>query len=205
MLGLFFAAFGIFVLSAILFFAPGSSSVLISVGFASFGILFFAIPIILLYVYDKNNGVLEYLLSLGWNQDDVFKRYLKASLFLAFIVFIGEFAIIAIVSAIAGLATLILGLIISAVIAALSFSAVSLSTISMMAFSSLQKQRVGANSPLGLALGAFVILPTYYVPIFLPFDYSVLFDLLIAALAGALSIVLLILSSRLIRREKMLP
>jgi hypothetical protein len=109
------------------------------------------------------------------------------------------------VSAIAGLTTLILGLIISAIIAALSFSAVSLSTISMMAFSSLQKQRVGANSPLGLAIGAFVILPTYYVPIFLPFDYNVLFDFLIAALAGVLSIVLLILSSRLIRREKMLP
>jgi hypothetical protein len=109
------------------------------------------------------------------------------------------------VSAIAGLTNLILGLLMSAVIAALSFSAVSLSTIAMMAFSSLQKQRVGANSPLGLVLGVVVILPSYYIPIFLPFDYSVLFDFLIAGLGGALSIALLILSSRLIRREKMLP
>jgi len=74
----------------------------------------------------------------------------------------------------------------------------------MMAFSSLQKQRVGANSPLALTIGAVVIIPTFYIS-FLPFFIAFLVDLSIAAVAGGLSIALLILSSRLIRREKMLP
>lgn len=205
-LAIFFAAFGVFVLGAITIFAPNSQFVLISVGFMCFGILFFATPVIMLYVYDKNNGVLEYLLSLGWNQGDVFKRYLKASLFLAFAVFITEFAVSIIMSMIAGTqATMFLGLEVLAVIAALSFSAVSLVTVAMMAFSSLQKQRVGTSSPLALTLGVVVILPSWMVPYVLPFDVGILVDLLIAGLAGALSIVLLVLSSRLIRREKMLP
>jgi hypothetical protein len=171
-----------------------------------FGILFFATSVIFLYIYDKNNGVLEYLLSLGWNQSDVFKRYLKASLFLALIVFIAEFAVNVIVTAIAGNpAAILLGIEILALTAALSFSAVSLVTVAMVAFSSLQKQRIGSNSPLGLTIGAVILLPTYYIPEILPFSLSALADLLIAGLAGVLSVILLILSSRLIRREKMLP
>jgi len=204
-LGSFFVAFGAFVASAILFFAPGSSSILISAGFSGFGVLFFATPLILLYVYDKNNGVLEYLLSLGWSQSDIFKRYLKASLFLASVAYVAEFIIIIIVSLIAGPTAIISGLLILAVIAGLGFSAVSLVTIAMMAFSSLQKQRVGANSPLALAIGVVIILPTFYVELFLPFGFGILFDLLVAGLAGILSVVLLTLSGRLIRREKMLP
>jgi len=50
-----------------------------------------------------------------------------------------------------------------------------------------------------------VIIPTFYIPFLLPFSTAILVDLFIAGLAGGLSIVLLILSSRLIRREKMLP
>ena len=37
----------------------------------------------MLFVYDKNNGVLEYLLSTGLDQLDIFKGYVKASLALA--------------------------------------------------------------------------------------------------------------------------
>ena len=33
----------------------------------------------------------------------------------------------------------------------------------MMAFSSLQKQRVGANTPLGFGLGVVFIIPTFYL------------------------------------------
>ncbi len=51
-------------------------------------------PVILLYVYDKNNGVLEHLLSIGWNQNDIFKQYLKAALFLAVTVFVGESVVV---------------------------------------------------------------------------------------------------------------
>ncbi len=205
-MGIFFAAFGIFVFDAIDISVPNSPYVLFPVGFLGFGILFFATPVILLFVYDKNNGVLEYFLSLGWNQSDVFKRYLKASLLLAFILFIAEFSVSVIVTVIAGTqAAILLGIGALAVTAALSLSAVSMVTITMVAFSSLQKQRVGANSPLGLALGVPILLPTFYLPLFLPFSISILVDLLIAGSAGVLSIVLLILSSRLIRREKMLP
>jgi hypothetical protein len=205
-LGIFFAAFGIFVLDAIVILATNSKYVLIPIGFAGFGILFFSTSVIYLYIYDKNNGVLEYLLSLGWNQSDVFKRYLKASLFLALILFIAEFAANVIVTTIAGtLGAVLLGIEILALTAALSFSAVSLVTVAMVAFSSLQRQRVGSNSPLGLVVGVVVLLPTYYLPEILPFSISVLADVLIAGSAGALSVILLILSSRLIRREKMLP
>ena len=205
-LGIFFAGFGIFMLDAIVILATNSPYVLIPIGFTGFGILFFSTSVIYLYIYDKNNGVLEYLLSLGWNQSDVFKRYLKASLFLALILFIAEFAANVIVTAIAGTpAAALLGMEMLALTAALSFSAVSLVTVAMVAFSSLQKQRVGSNSPLGLVIGFAVLLPTYYLPEILPFSISVLVDLLIAGLAGVLSVTLLILSSRLIRREKMLP
>ena len=203
-MGIFFASFGIFISDAITFLAKGAPEALflIAVPFMAFGILMFATSVILLYVYDKNNGVLEYLLSLGWNQSDIFKRYLKASLFFALTLFIAEFAANVVASVIAG--TTLLGLVVLALTAALGFSAVSLVTVAMIAFSSLQKQRVGGNSPLALLIGVLVIIPTFYIS-FLPFFIAFLVDLFIAVVAGALSIVLLILSSRLIRREKMLP
>ncbi len=205
-MGIIFAALGLFVFDAVVILAPNSPNVLIPIGFMSLGILFFASPVTLLYVYDKNNGVLEYFLSLGWNQSDVFKRYLKASLSLALILFIAELVVNVVVTVIAGtLAAILVGIELLAVTGALSFSAVSLVTIAMVAFSSLQKQRVGANSPLGLSIGAVVLIPTFYIPLFLPFPFSAIADLLIAGLAFVLSIILLALSSRLIRREKMLP
>jgi hypothetical protein len=202
--GLFFASFGIFVAVAFILFGQGVpvSYFLFPAAFMDFGILMFPTSVILLYVYDKNNGVLEYLLSLGWNQSDIFKRYLKATLFLGLILFIAESAAVVVASVIAGT---LLGLVMLAVTAALGFSAVSLVTIAMMAFSSLQKQRVGANSPLALSIGVVIIIPTFYTPFLLPFSAAIFVDLFIAGLAGGLSIVLLILSSRLIRREKMLP
>jgi hypothetical protein len=86
-----------------------------------------------------------------------------------------------------------------------SIYVVSLVTVAMVAFSSLQKQRVGANSPLALAIGVVMMLPSFWLLPFFPLILGAIADLLIAGLAGALSIVLLILSSRLIRREKMLP
>ena len=205
-MGTLFAVLGTLVFDVIDISAPNASFALFPIGFMGFGVLFFSTPVILLYVYDKNNGVLEYFLSLGWNQSDVFKRYLKASLLLALIIYATEFVVNLVVTVISGnQAAILLGLVAMGVSAALSFSAVSLVTVAMVAFSSLQKQRVGANSPLGLALGVPVLLPTYYLPLFLPFSLSVLTDLLIAAVACVLSIVLLSLSSRLIRREKMLP
>jgi hypothetical protein len=204
--GIFLASLGIFILGTISLLAKETSKgSLVPVGFMAFGILMFAAPVFLLYVYDKNNGVLEYLLSLGWNQSDIFKRYLKAALFLALTIFTAEFAASGTVSVIAGTQAVVLrDLVVLALTAALGFSAVSLVTVAMVAFSSLQKQRVGGNSPLALSLGAAIIFPAW-VASGLPFSVGALIDLLIAAVVGVLSIVLLILSSRLIRREKMLP
>ena len=103
-MGLVLAAFGIFVIFALSLLVGNSSAAffLLSVSFMAFGLLMFTMPVTLLYVYDKNNGVLEYLLSLGWNQSDIFKQYLKAALFLALTLFIAEGAAILIAGAIAG-------------------------------------------------------------------------------------------------------
>jgi hypothetical protein len=206
-IGLFISAFGIFTIIALTLFAGSSNAqfFLLPVSFMSFGMLMFPTPVILLYVYDKNNGVLEYLLSLGWNQIDVFRQYLKAALFLALTLFTAESIAVLVASVIVGSqAVFLLDLLVLALTAFLGFSVVSLVTVSMMAFSSLQKQRVGANSPLALALGVVFILPTFYLS-FLGFVPEFLIELSLSILAGSLSATLLILSSRLIRREKMLP
>jgi hypothetical protein len=205
-MGLFLAAIGIFILFALSLLAGSSSAAvfLLPVSFMSLGLLLFTMPVILLYVYDKNNGVLEYLLSLGWTQSDVFKQYLKASLFLALILFTGEGAAILIAGAIAGSAVFLLDLLMMVLTAFLGFSVVALVTVALMAFSSLQKQRVGANSPLGFAIGIPFILPTFYLS-FIGFIPELIVVLSLCVLASALSVALLLLSSRLIRREKMLP
>ncbi len=206
-MGMALAGLGIFVIFALSLLAGSSSAAVffLPVSFMSLGLLIFATPVTLLYVYDKNNGVLEYLLSLGWNQGDIFKQYLKAALLLALILFTGEAAAILIAGAIAGLmAVFALDLLMLFLTAFMGFSVVSLVTVAMMAFSSLQKQRVGANTPLGMALGVPFIFPTFYLS-FLGFSPELIIYMLLCTLAAALSAALLLLSSRLIRREKMLP
>src|SRR5579872_4893867 len=60
---------------------PGLSSVsYISIPLEVISAIVFATPVLLLYVYDKNNGVLEYFLSLGMDQGNIYKHYLKAAL-----------------------------------------------------------------------------------------------------------------------------
>ena len=206
-LGVGLAAFGVFVIFALSLLAGPSNAVffLLPVSFMSFGLIMFSLPVLLLYVYDKNNGVLEYLLSLGWNQGDIFKQYLKAALFLALIFFTGEGAAILVAAAISGsVAVFLLDLLVLLLTAFLGFSLVSLVTVAMMAFSSLQKQRVGANTPLGLVIALPFIFPTFYLS-FLGFIPELVVFLSLCTLAGALSAGLFLLSSRLIRREKMLP
>ena len=206
-MGVALAGLGIFILFALSLLAGSSSAAVFSlpVSFMSLGLLIFTMPVTLLYVYDKNNGVLEHLLSLGWNQSYVFKQYLKTSLVLAGLFFTGEAAAILIAGAISGsMNVFLLDLLTLALTAFLGFSVVSLVTIAMMAFSSLQKQRVGANTPLGMALGVPFILPTFYLS-FLGFIPEFIIVLTLSIVAGALSAGLFLLSSKLIRREKMLP
>ncbi len=206
-MGLGLAGLGIFVIFVLSLLAGSSSAAafVLPVSFMTLGLLIFTMPVTLLYVYDKNNGVLEYLLSLGWNQSDVFKQYLKTSLFLAVVLFTGEGAAILIAGAISGaMSVFLLDLLMLFIAAFLGFSVVSLVTMAMMAFSSLQKQRVGANTPLGMALGVPFIFPTFYLS-FIGFIPELIVVLSLCVLAGGLSAGLLLLSSRLIRREKMLP
>jgi len=206
-MGLALAGLGIFVIFSLSLLVGNSNAsvFVLPVSFMALGLLLFTMPVTLLYVYDKNNGVLEYLLSLGWNQSDVFKQYLKTSLSLAVILFTGEGAAILIAGAISGAISVFrLDLLVLILTAFLGFSVVSLVTMAMMAFSSLQKQRVGANTPLGMALGVPFIFPTFYLS-FIGFIPEIIVVLFLCVLAGGLSAGLFLLSSRLIRREKMLP
>ena len=163
----------------------------------------FTTPVLLLYVYDKNNGVLEYFLSLGMDQGDVYRSYLKAALLLACALVTFEVALNLVIALALGGITLVT-LEVSALTPAMAIPDVAFAMIIMMAFSSLQKQRVGSNQPLGMAIGVLIVLPTYILPLALP-PLAVLVDLLVAGVIVALSVASFLMASRLIRREKLLP
>ena len=176
---------------------------LIAVPLMVFSTLTFATPVMLLYVYDKNNGVLEYFLSLGMNQSDIYRGYLKAALILASMMLgyevIANFGV--------GLASGANMLVLAETLVltpAIGYPAVSFVTIAMMAFSSLQKQRVGSNQPLGMGFGVMLVLPTYFIPIVAP-ALAIVGDFAVAVIIAALSLILFFLASKLIGREKLLP
>jgi hypothetical protein len=177
---------------------------LFSVPLLATGALTLTVPVILLFVYDRNNGVLERFLSIGMNPADIYKRYLKASLLLTLTYL--PFAIAAYVAV--GLTTnaditVIVGA--SILIAVLAISVTTLVCISMMSFSALQKERVGASQPVGIGIGGLVMLPYYVIPLSRPAQDAVQIGLVLAIAIGIMSIAMLFLSSRLINREKLLP
>lgn len=164
--------------------------------------IIFSMPVLLLFVYDKNNGVLEYFLSLGMSQRDVYRQYLKAAVILSSAIVCFD----VIIDVAAGLIQKSPGMMfeISGLVVAIALPAVSLQALIMMSFSSLQKQRVGSNQPLGMAMGTFTVLPAYLVPLVIP-SLAFEMDLLLASVIIALSILIYLASSRLISREKLLP
>jgi hypothetical protein len=176
---------------------------LLSVSLQVLAAVLFATPVLLLYVYDKNNGVLEYFLSLGMNQSDIYGQYLQAALILSSILIVLEVVVNIIAGVISG-ASGTLSLEVSVLIVALALPAVSLGTLVMMSFSSLQKQRVGSNQPLGMAISVFIVMPTYVVSLVVP-SLGFLIDLVVAGITVALSLLVYFSASRLIRREKLLP
>jgi len=182
----------------------GPAVSLLSVGLAALAAFFLMTPVILLYVYDKKNGVLEYFLSLGMNQGDIYKRYLKAAVVLD-LVLMAAVAAGNVVVALMLRADLMFPLEVSAFAAALSLSIVSFGTMALIAFNSLQKPIAGANQPFGLALAALLVMPAYLAPWILPFSVVVVVDLAEAVLVASLAVVLFLLASRLISREKLLP
>jgi len=206
--GVVLASIGLFAFDIAPAFYPEALAVfvLIAVPFMVLGIFIFASSVMSLFVYDKNNGVLEYLISLGWNQGDVFKSYLKAALLLGLILFAAELGVTMILDvAMSAEAYILHDLAWLTLVAGFGLSVISFVTMAMIAFSALQRPVAGnANSPLALSLGAVIILPTFYIQV-ASYDAAVLVDLAIPILVGSLSVLLLILSGRLIRREKMLP
>jgi hypothetical protein len=185
---------------------PSLSSVsYISIPLEVISAIVFATPVLLLYVYDKNNGVLEYFLSLGMDQGTIYKHYLKAALILSSIILAFEVGANIVSSlALSGVANFARDAIIPIIGVLIAYPVVAFTTIAMIAFSSLQKQRVGSNQPLGLTLGIGAVMPTYIAPLIDP-GLAPTIDLAVAAIMVAIAAVFFVLSSRLIKREKLLP
>ncbi len=180
-----------------------SSFPVLSVALLSLSGVLFSLPVIMLFVYDKNNGVLEYLLSTGLDQLDIFKGYVKASLVLAVYLLVAAIVLNTVVGVFLGT-----GLSLLASMAVLTFaigvSEVFLVSVCMVAFSSLQKTPMGANQPLGVVVGVVPMFPALILPLAFP-AYAIAVDLSIAAVTLVASLVLLLSSGRLILREKLLP
>ncbi|MDA4111884.1 MAG: hypothetical protein OK439_05055 [Thaumarchaeota archaeon] len=176
---------------------------LISVPLQVFATLAFTTPVLLLFVYDKNNGVLEYFLSLGMNQGDIYIRYLKAALLLTSLLLGFEIISNTVVGLVEG-ANLALLLELSGLVVLIALPVVAFVTTIMVAFSSLQKQRIGSNQPLGIATGVFMVFPAYIGPLAIP-SLAIPIDLALSLTAIVLTVVMFFLSSKLISREKLLP
>ena len=180
-----------------------SSFPLLSIALLSLSAVLFALPVIMLFVYDKNNGVLEYLLSTGLDQLDIFKGYVKASLVLASYLLVFAIILNTVVGVLLGTSMTML-----VSIAILSFvigiSEVFLVSVCMVAFSSLQRTPMGANQPLGVIIGVVPMFPALILPLVFP-TYAIVVDLTIAAITLIISLAMLFSTGRLILREKLLP
>lgn len=176
---------------------------LIGVPLMSLAGLLASTPVSLLFVHDKENGTLEYLLSMGFDQRDIFRAYLEAS-------FVLGAPLVVVGGAAAALVNLLLGPGASlaatalAITLALGLSAIALVAVLMSAFTALQRQPMGMNQPLGIAIGAFVIMGAMVVPLAVP-TFQIVLELVISGIVGVVALVLLAMTPRLIRREKMLP
>lgn len=175
----------------------------IGVPLVSLGGLMAAMPTTLLFVHDKDNGTLEYLLSMGFDQRDIFRTYLTASLMLGSPFVVGGGVAASLVDLLVGGGVALAGTVLICILA-LGLAVIALTTVLMTAFSALQRQPLGMNQPLGIALGAFVLVGAMMAPLAAPRD-ALVFELLIAAVVVAVSLGLLSATPRLIRREKMLP
>ena len=173
---------------------------MISIPFAALGGLIVTTPVYLLFVSDKNEGVLEYLLAVGMGQRDVFAGYLKAALALAMVAVVPAVAI-NLALAPNGMAVALEGAGLSLLTAVAD---VSLVTVLMTSFSSMQRRPTGMNSPLGISIGIFSLLPE--LMLFAVLGTAILWlDLFIAVAVSVVALGLLLSLDRLIRREKLLP
>ncbi len=176
---------------------------ILSVALLSLSGLLFSLPVVMLFVYDKNNGVLEYLLSTGLDQLDIFKGYVKASLTLAAYLLVFATIFNTAIGLVLGTSPSLLASM-AVLTFAIGISEVFLVTVCMVAFSSLQKTPMGANQPLGVVIGIIPMFPALLIPIAFPV-YAIVIDFLITVITLLVSLVLLLSIGRLILREKLLP
>ncbi len=176
---------------------------LIPVPIVSIGGLIAATPVSLLFVHDKDNGTLEYLLSMGFDQRDVFRAYLAAALILGVPPIVLGGAASAVVELLMNRGIELAATVVVCSLA-LGVAVIALVTVLMSAFSALQKQPMGMNQPLGIAIGAFVLVGALMAPLGAG-SLAIVFELIISGIVAAVSLTLLALTPRLIRREKMLP
>jgi hypothetical protein len=146
---------------------------------------------------------LEYLLSTGLDQLDIFKGYVKAALVLAIYLLVFAIVLNTVVGVVLGTSLVLLATI-AILTFAIGISEVFLVSVCMIAFSSLQKTPMGANQPMGIIVGIIPMFPALLLPLVFP-AYAVIVDLAIAAIILLASLGLLLSTSRLIRREKLLP
>jgi hypothetical protein len=173
---------------------------LMVVPMAALGGLVVTMPVYLLFVNDKNVGVLEYLLAVGMGQRDVFKGYLKAALLLAMIALVPAVLLNLVLSP----GGLTMGLMAGGLALVTGIADVALVTVLMTGFSSMQRRPTGMNSPLGIGVGVFLLLPELVLlaavgSIILWVDLGIAIVVLVAAVALLASL------DRLIKREKLLP
>ncbi|HYB76412.1 MAG TPA: hypothetical protein VEC08_05600 [Nitrososphaerales archaeon] len=179
---------------------------LLAVPFTVLPMMMLTTPVVVLFAYDKSNGMLEYLLSLGTTQRDIYLRYLDAALLdaVVYLLFFGALNALYsyIQSGTGGLSTtgVILG-----TGGLIAVSTVAFIMTVMMIFSSLQKSRAGGNQPLAMTLGLVGVFPGYFIPFLFQYNTAVEVEIVEGALIAAIALVLVALSGRLVRREKLLP
>ncbi len=186
---------------------PSSGIALIEVPLGVEAAVLLATPIVILFVYDKNNGVLEYLLSLGMSQFNIYTRYLKAALLIT-LMYVAAFALaeLAYACIVLGSAAMAAAYASVLLVAILAVPVVAFIITAMMVFSSLQKSRAGGNQPLAVSLGMAVgAVPGFIFALTLPFAIAAVAEIVQAAAIALASLALFMLSGKLIKREKFLP
>lgn len=157
-------------------------------------------PVYLMFVADKNAGVLEYLLAVGMNQRDLFLGYLKASLMLSLLA-LAPVVVLNLAFMNGGLGTSLLG---SGLAVGTGLADVALVTVLMTAFSSMQRRPTGMNSPVGISIGVFLLMPEVFLLVLLGREV-IWVEGLIAGILIAVAFALIFSLDRLIKREKLLP
>ena len=108
-----------------------------------------------MFVADKNTELQEFPLEVGMGQREVFWGYLKASLLLSLVGIVPMLPLNLVLAS--G------GIVLASVAAALglvtALADVALVTVLMTSFSSMQRKPSRMNSPVGMSIGTFLVLP----------------------------------------------